>query len=93
MGQGEATPQYQIVIAPRVARNLGRLDRRMMERVSRRIDALVQQPYLGKPLKGRLKDKRSLRVGDFLVKNLIPCAAPKIIATLRPAIAPEMILS
>ena len=67
MGQGEATPQYQIVIAPRVARNLGRLDRRMMERVTRRIDALAQQPFLGKILKGRLKDKRSLRVGDFRV--------------------------
>ena len=67
MGQGEATPQYQIVITPRAARNLGRLDRRMMERVTRRIDALAQQPFLGKILKGRLKDKRSLRVGDFRV--------------------------
>ena len=67
MGQGEATPQYQIVITPRAARNLRRLDRRMMERVARRIDALVRQPYLGKPLKGRLKDKRSLRVGAFRV--------------------------
>ena len=67
MGQGEAAPQYQIVIAPRAARNLGRLDRRVMERVARRINALTQQPYLGKSLKGRLKGKRSLRVGDFRV--------------------------
>ncbi len=67
MGQDEGTSQYQIVITPRATRNLRRLDRRMMERVARRIDALTQQPYLGKPLKGRLKDKRSLRVGDFRV--------------------------
>lgn len=67
MGQGEATPQYQIVIAPRAMRSLGRLDRRMMERIARRINALTQQPYLGKSLKGQLKGKRSLRVGDFRV--------------------------
>ena len=38
-----------------------------MERIARRINALAQQPYLGKSLKGRLKDKRSLRVGAFRV--------------------------
>ena len=79
MGQGEATPQYQIVITPRAARNLGRLDRRVMERVARRIDALVQQPYLGKPLKGRLKDKRSLRVGDFRVIYRLDTAQHQVV--------------
>ncbi len=79
MGQGEGTSQYQIVITPRAARNLGRLDRRVMERVARRIDALVQQPYLGKPLKGRLKDKRSLRVGDFRVIYRLDTAGHQVV--------------
>ena len=79
MGQGEATPQYQIIIKPRAARNLGRLDRRMMERVARRIDALAQQPHLGKILKGRLKDKRSLRVGDFRVIYRLDTAQNQIV--------------
>ena len=79
MGQGEATPQYQIVIAPRATRNLERLDRRVMERVARRIDALTQQPYLGKPLKGRLKNKRSLRVGDFRVIYRLDTARHQVV--------------
>ena len=79
MGQGEGTSQYQIVIAPRATRNLGRLDRRMMERVARRIDALAQQPYLGKFLKGRLKDKRSLRVGAFRVIYRLDTARHQVV--------------
>ena len=79
MGQGEGTSQYQIVITPRAARHLGRLDRRMMERVARRIDALTQQPHLGKSLKGRLKDKRSLRVGDFRVIYRLDTAGHQVI--------------
>jgi mRNA interferase RelE/StbE len=38
-----------------------------MERVSRRIDALAQQPRVGKTLKGGLRGKRSLRVGDYRI--------------------------
>ena len=50
-----------------------------MERVARRIDALVQQPYLGKPLKGRLKAKRSLRVGDFRVIYRLDTAGHQVV--------------
>ena len=67
MGRGEATTPYQLVMTPRAERNLGRLDRQVMVRVSRRIDTLAQQPRLGKPLKSRLRGKWSLRVGDYRV--------------------------
>ena len=65
MGRGEATPPYQIVMTPRAEQNLSR--RQVMERVSQRIDALAQQQRLGKLLKGRLRGKWSLRVGDYRV--------------------------
>ncbi|MCZ6676841.1 MAG: type II toxin-antitoxin system RelE/ParE family toxin [Candidatus Poribacteria bacterium] len=54
-------------MTPRAERNLGRLDRQVMGRIAQRIDALAQQPQLGKLLKGRLRGKWSLRVGDYRV--------------------------
>ena len=67
MGQGEATSQYQLVLTPRASRNIERLAQSVRRQVARRIDLLAERPRLGKMLTGRLRGKRSLRVGDYRV--------------------------
>ena len=79
MGQGEATSQYQLVLTPRADRNIERLARHVRERVVRWIDVLAKQPHLGKPLKGRLRGKRSLRVGDYRVIYSLDTAHHKVV--------------
>lgn len=79
MGQGEATSQYQLVLTPRAARNIERLDQHVRKQVARRINLLAEGPRLGKPLKGRLRGKRSLRAGNYRVIYSLDTAQHKII--------------
>ena len=79
MAQGETTPKYQLVLTPRAERNLKRFDRHVMKRIAQSIDALVEQPRLGKSLKGRLKGKRSLRIGDYRVIYCLDTAQHQVI--------------
>lgn len=70
MGGGEEKAEFRISLTPRAYRSLARLlkaDESLARRVSERIDSLSQQPMLGKPLKGTLKGRRSLRVGSYRV--------------------------
>jgi len=46
---------------------LHRSDRRLFERVIRKVEALEERPYEGKPLVGNHKGEFSLRIGDYRV--------------------------
>lgn len=60
---------YRIEFVPSARRGLGRLPRDAQVRIGRRIDALAEdpRPRASKPLKGTLKGRRRLRVGDYRV--------------------------
>lgn len=44
-----------------------RADRRLYDRIFRKIEQLARQPFSGKPLVGNHKGEYSLRVGDYRI--------------------------
>ena len=79
MGQGEATSQYQLVLTPKAAGNIERLDQQVRKQVARRINLLPDRPHLGDTLKGSLQGKWSLRAGDYRVIYSLDTAQYKVI--------------
>jgi len=57
---------------------LHRSDRRLFERVIRKMESLEQMPYEGKPLVGNHKGEFSLRIGDYRIVYEIDTAGHKI---------------
>ena len=59
--------KYQVILRKKVQKNLKRIDRRYRERILVALVELGRNPYLGKPLKGDLKGKFSLRVWPYRI--------------------------
>ncbi|RLG50992.1 MAG: type II toxin-antitoxin system mRNA interferase toxin, RelE/StbE family [Thermoproteota archaeon] len=67
-------PECEVEEKPSFQRALGKLDDRTRARVEEAIQILREKPYLGKPLKGRLRKLWSYRVGKYRVIYLPqPC--------------------
>ena len=67
---------WSVVVDSRAAQDLKKLHHQhhpILPQLSRAIDALANQPYEGKPLKGDKHGSYSLRVGDFrIIYDLYP---------------------
>lgn len=64
-------PEYRIVFAPTAEKQLFALTKTIRLRVAHAIAKLADDPFMGKQLKGELKDYRSQRVGDYRVVYFI----------------------
>ena len=63
--------KYKIVFAPTAEKQFLRLAKFVRIRIARAITKLGDDPFLGKQLKGQLKDYRSYRVGDYRIVYFI----------------------
>lgn len=63
--------KYKIIFAPTAEKQLMKLTKIVKIRVITAIAKLATSPFLGKQLKGILRDYRSYRVGDYRVLYLI----------------------
>lgn len=63
--------KYRIVFAPSAEKQFLRLTKLVRVRVAQAIAKLADEPFLGKQLKGELKEYRSYRVGDYRVVYFI----------------------
>jgi mRNA interferase RelE/StbE len=63
--RGEAG--YKVEFTQRAYKEYPKLEKVIAQRILEGINSLSSDPYLGKVLRGELKDKRSLRVGDYRV--------------------------
>lgn len=59
--------KYRIVFSPTAEKQVLRLVKSVRIRVVQGIAKLATDPWLGKQLKGELKEYRSYRVGDYRV--------------------------
>ena len=59
--------RYKIIFAPTAEKQFLNLNRLVRVRIAAAIAKLADEPLLGKPLKGQLKEYRSYRVGDYRV--------------------------
>jgi len=57
----------QIDMRDSFERDLRKLDETTKKRIQETLERLKEDPYLGKPLKGRLKGLRRCRVGKYRV--------------------------
>lgn len=63
--------KYKIVFAPTAEKQFLRLGKIVRIRVAHAIAKLADNPFLGKQLRGELKEYRSFRVGDYRVVYFI----------------------
>lgn len=59
--------KFSIIFAPTAAKQFERLDKGVRLRVASAIAKLASDPFLGKQLKGELREYRSYRIGDYRV--------------------------
>ena len=59
--------KYKIVFAPTAEKQFLKLTKIIRLRVATAIAKLADDPFLGKQLKGELKDYQSYRVGDYRI--------------------------
>jgi mRNA interferase RelE/StbE len=69
-------------LASRDLRKLARVNRNFLISLSKHIDSLAENPYLGKPLKGDKKGCYSLRYGDYRIIYEI-YTAQKVVLIIR----------
>ena len=60
-------PKYKIIFAPTAEKQFMNLTRIVQTRIAQAITKLAENPFLGKQLKGQLREYRSYRVGDYRV--------------------------
>ncbi|MDF2956311.1 MAG: mRNA-degrading endonuclease RelE [Candidatus Alkanophagales archaeon MCA70_species_2] len=58
---------YQVVVSRKFDRRFSNLSREVQDRIVEKLKALQERPELGKPLKGKLRGLRSLRVGKYRI--------------------------
>lgn len=58
---------YQITFTKTAAKNFKKLDKRYQQAASQALDRLSQEPYLGDPLKGKLKGYYKLRFSRYRI--------------------------
>jgi len=56
---------YIIILEKEAEKFLGKIDKTIAERITKKIHELKNNPELGKPLVGRLSGLWSLRIGDY----------------------------
>ena len=84
MGAGEEKAEFRIDLTSRAHKDLAKLlkaDANLADRISEKIDLLSRQPTLGKQLRGILREKRSLRVGNYRIIYEIDIARKEILVT------------
>lgn len=65
--------KHQVVVKKSAQKNLEKIDRRFQTRIFIVLSLLSQNPYLGKPLIGKLEGKRSYRVWPYrIVYQVLP---------------------
>ena len=62
---------YEVTIKNQAERFLKKLDKNTQNQILSRIEKLRFNPYLGKPLVGRLSGLRSLRIGIYRALYII----------------------
>ncbi|RLF99107.1 MAG: type II toxin-antitoxin system mRNA interferase toxin, RelE/StbE family [Candidatus Wolframiiraptor sp.] len=63
--------KYRIQVARRFEKDFRTLDWEMKRRADSIIRRLEAEPFIGKPLRGELKGKRSLRIGNYRIIYVI----------------------
>ena len=58
---------YQVIVPPKVVKEISRLDKRYKEAIGARIDSLSTNPLVGKKLDPPFVYLRSLRVGVYRI--------------------------
>lgn len=77
-GKGEAG--YKVEFTQRAYKEYSKLEKVTAQRILEAINSLSYDPYEGKVLRGELKGKRSLRVGDYrVVYKIEPERSRKVI--------------
>jgi len=59
--------KYQIVLPKRIEKKLNKIERKHYERILSVLEILSNNPYLGKKLKGELKDYYSYRAWSYRI--------------------------
>ncbi len=59
--------EYQLVIPKKVQKELKRIDKQYRPRILAAFVALKKNPFLGKKLEGKYKNKRSYRVWPYRI--------------------------
>ena len=59
--------EYSIILSDKFDKTFSQLDRVSQKRIVERLKSLSKHPKSGKPLEGRFKDIRSLRVGKYRI--------------------------
>ena len=59
--------EYRIILSNKFDKTFSQLDRVSQKRIIERLKELSKNPKYGKPLKGRFKGIRSLRVGKYRI--------------------------
>ena len=59
--------EYKLLLSDKFDKTFIQLDRTTQNRIAERLKDLPKNPALGKTLKGKLKDLRSLRVGKYRI--------------------------
>ncbi|MCD6126696.1 MAG: type II toxin-antitoxin system RelE/ParE family toxin [Thaumarchaeota archaeon] len=63
--------KYKIQVTRRFEKDFKKLDREIRKRADSIIRRLEIEPFIGKPLRGELEGKRSLRIGDYRLIYII----------------------
>ena len=58
---------FRIVLHKTVSKKFDKLSRTDKKRISKAIESIAIDPYIGKPLHGELKGSRRVRIGDFRI--------------------------
>lgn len=64
---------------PLGSRELKSLPRDVVKRIDEAVRRLAENPHLGKPLRGELRGKWSLRVGDYRVIYVVEEAERRVV--------------
>ena len=59
--------KYQIILPKRIEKGLNKIEKRHYEKILSALEALSEDPYLGKKLSGKFKNCYSFRVWSYRV--------------------------
>ncbi|MCD6536342.1 MAG: type II toxin-antitoxin system RelE/ParE family toxin [Thaumarchaeota archaeon] len=77
--------KYKIQVTRRFEKDFRKLDREIKRRADSIIRRLEAEPFIGKPLRGELEGKRSLRIGNYrIIYKIDEKNKAIILLTIRP---------
>jgi len=59
--------KYNLILSSKFDKEFSHLDKKLQDRVVEGLKEIKENPYEGKPLKGRLKEMLSWRVGKYRI--------------------------